>query len=210
MRIALINENSQADKNGMIYEQLKQAADKYGHKIINLGKYSKEEDRNVPYTEIGLLASAVIATGMAEMVVTGCGTGQGAAISCNSMPNLVCGIIHSPLDMYLFSQINAGNVVSLPYSQKFGWGSEVELLQIFDILCSEEFGKGYPEEYAVSQKSSRIHMSEIKKDVGKDLLAIYKKYEKNIKEMINSTFKENFIKYHNDSEVTNYLLSLIE
>lgn len=210
MRIALINENSQADKNSVIYEQLKQAADKYGHEIINLGKYSKQEKRNVPYTEIGLLSSAVIATGMAEMVVTGCGTGQGAAISCNSMPNLVCGIIQSPLDMYLFSQINGGNVISLPYSQKFGWGSEVELLQIFEILCSVKFGKGYPQEYAASQKSSRIHMSEIKKDIGKDLITIYKKYEKNMLEMIDVSFKEIFNKYHNNSEITNYLSGLIE
>ena len=37
MRIALINENSQAAKNGMIYGALKKVADHYGYGVDNYG-----------------------------------------------------------------------------------------------------------------------------------------------------------------------------
>ena len=35
MRIALINENSQAAKNAMVYENLKKAADAKGYEVVN-------------------------------------------------------------------------------------------------------------------------------------------------------------------------------
>ena len=38
MKIALINENSQASKNAIIYEALKKVADKKGFEIYNYGK----------------------------------------------------------------------------------------------------------------------------------------------------------------------------
>ena len=36
MRIALINENSQADKNLLIYEKLCKSAEKNGHEVLSL------------------------------------------------------------------------------------------------------------------------------------------------------------------------------
>ena len=43
MRIALINENSQAAKNGLIYESLKKVAESKGHTVDNYGMYSAED-----------------------------------------------------------------------------------------------------------------------------------------------------------------------
>ena len=210
MRIALINENSQADKNLLIYEKLCKSAEKNGHEVLNFGKYSKQEERDVPYTELGLFASVLISTGIADIVVTGCGTGQGAAISCNSMSNLVCGIIHSPLDMYLFSQINAGNAISIPYSQKFGWGSDVELEQIFDILCSIDFGKGYPEEYAEAQRKSKLYIEEIKSRVGRNLLNVYKEFEDTLKRILNTEqFKIALSQFGNSSAESEYISAIM-
>ena len=40
MKIALINENSQAAKNEMIYNSLKKVADKHGFEIFNYGMVS--------------------------------------------------------------------------------------------------------------------------------------------------------------------------
>ena len=40
MRIALINENSQAAKNGVIYNALKKVADQYGFEVDNYGTVS--------------------------------------------------------------------------------------------------------------------------------------------------------------------------
>ena len=39
MRIALINENSQAAKNEMIYASLKKVAESKGHTVDNYGMY---------------------------------------------------------------------------------------------------------------------------------------------------------------------------
>ena len=43
MKIALINENSQASKNTIIYKELKAVSDKKGFDVFNYGMYGKEE-----------------------------------------------------------------------------------------------------------------------------------------------------------------------
>ena len=53
----------------------------------------------------------------------GCGTGEGAMLACNSFPKVLCGHVTSPLDAYLFSQVNDGNCISMPFAQGFGWGA---------------------------------------------------------------------------------------
>ena len=40
MRIALINENSQAEKNGLIYRSLKKVADTKGYEVDNWNVFS--------------------------------------------------------------------------------------------------------------------------------------------------------------------------
>ena len=40
MKIALINENSQAAKNGVIVETLKKVVEPLGHEVFNYGMYS--------------------------------------------------------------------------------------------------------------------------------------------------------------------------
>ena len=42
MRIALINEDSQADKNSLILKVLNEVADKYGNVVDNYGMYSEK------------------------------------------------------------------------------------------------------------------------------------------------------------------------
>ena len=59
MKIALINENSQASKNAIIYEALKKVADKKGFEIYNYGMENAEEN-NLTYVQAGLLAAILI------------------------------------------------------------------------------------------------------------------------------------------------------
>ncbi|WP_415711941.1 RpiB/LacA/LacB family sugar-phosphate isomerase, partial [Erysipelothrix aquatica] len=106
MKIALINENSQASKNEIIYTSLKQEAEKKGHTVVNYGMYSNEQDHQLTYVQNGLLASILLTTKAVDFVVTGCGTGQGAMLAANSFPNVLCGHVTSPLDAYLFGQVN--------------------------------------------------------------------------------------------------------
>lgn len=81
--------------------------------------------------------------------MTGCGTGQGAMIACNSFPNVVCGHVSNPSDAFLFAQVNDGNCVAMPYAQNYGWGGELNLRYSFEKLFGFGSGNGYPPERVV-------------------------------------------------------------
>ena len=91
MRIALINENSQAEKNGLIYRSLKKVADTKGYEVDNYGMYSAEDENTLTYVQNGILAAILLNSGAADYVVTGCGTGEGAMLALNSFPGVICG-----------------------------------------------------------------------------------------------------------------------
>lgn len=212
MKIALINEDSQADKNNLIFDVLTEVARKYGNTVDNYGMFSEADEHQINYTQVGILASILIETGMADFVVTGCGTGQGAMISCNAFRNLVCGYASTPLDAYLFSQINAGNVISIPYAQQFGWGSEVNLKMLFEHLFCQDFGGGYPTRFAEEEKISRVKMcTDIKNRSQKEILeSLQSLNQDDLKALLNyNEFKECFASYATDCEVTSYIKNLL-
>lgn len=63
-------------------------------------------------------------------------------LALNSFPNVLCGFASEPTEAYLFSQINNGNALSIPYAKGFGWGAELNLKFIFERLF-EEGGNGW-------------------------------------------------------------------
>lgn len=212
MRIALINEDSQANKNGVIFEVLNEVSNKYGNTVDNYGMYSENDEHQINYIQIGILASIILETGMADFVVTGCGTGQGAMISCNAFKNVVCGYASTPLDAYLFSQINAGNAISIPYAQQFGWGSEVNLTMLFEHLFCQDFGGGYPKQFADEEKISRVKMyTDIKYCSQKDILnAIISMNQEDLENLLNyPKFKDLFKKYAKECELTSFIKKLL-
>ena len=72
MRIALINENSQAAKNAVIYNSLKTVADQKGYTVDNYGMYSADDAAQLTYVQNGILAAVLLNSGAADFVVTGC------------------------------------------------------------------------------------------------------------------------------------------
>ena len=66
MKIALINENSQAAKNGLIYETLKKVVEPKGHEVFNYGMYSAEDEAQLTYVQAGLLTAILINSGAAD------------------------------------------------------------------------------------------------------------------------------------------------
>ena len=109
MKIALINENSQAAKNAMVCETLKKVVEPMGHEVFNYGMYSAEDEHQLTYVQNGILAAVLLNSGAADFVITGCGTGEGAMLACNSFPKVLCGHIESPLDAYChLRRISAG------------------------------------------------------------------------------------------------------
>jgi len=151
MKIAVINETSAADKNKDIIAALEGR----GHEIINAGMTQSGAKPELTYIHTGFMAALLLNANRVDMVVGGCGTGQGFLNAVMQYPKVVCGHIITPLDAWLFTQINGGNCVSLMLNQGYGWASQQNLKFIFDALFSVESGSGYPEHRKESQKQSR-------------------------------------------------------
>lgn len=172
MKIALINENSQAAKNELIYNTLKSVVEPMGHEVLNFGMYSADDANQLTYVQIGILTAVLINSGAVDFVITGCGTGEGAMLACNSFPKVLCGHIESPLDAYLFSQVNDGNAIALPFAENFGWGGELNLQYIFEKLFCAPGGGGYPKERVVPEQRNKRILDEVKKVTHRDMVSI--------------------------------------
>ena len=91
MRIALMNENSQGAKNAMIEKSLRKVVEPMGFTVDNYGMYTAEDEAQLTYVQVGILAAVLLNSGAADYVITGCGTGEGAMLACNSFPGVICG-----------------------------------------------------------------------------------------------------------------------
>ncbi len=151
MRVAVINEVSAADKNPAIMAGLEGR----GLAIVNAGMRSKSQEPQLLYTHTGFMSAMLVHLDLVDLVIGGCGTGQGYLNSVMQYPGMFCGHLLSPLDAWLFARINSGNCVSLALNQGYGWAGEINLRFIFDRLFSVEWGSGYPEERREPQRESR-------------------------------------------------------
>jgi len=169
MKIAVINETSAADKNRDILAALEGR----GHTIINAGMKKSGEKPELTYIHTGLLAAILINLKRVDIVIGGCGTGQGFLNSVMQYPDICCGLIQNPLDAWLFAQINAGNCISLALNYGYGWAGEINLKLIFDTLFSlKKFGEGYPRHRRESQEQSREALKNISKITHKSFAEI--------------------------------------
>ena len=195
MKIALINENSQASKNKIIYDAL---CDSLGeeHEIFNYGMID-DSDAPITYVQAGLLAAILLNSGAVDYVITGCGTGEGALLALNSFPNVLCGHIVDATDAYLFSQINDGNAVSIGFAKGFGWGSELTLKDRFTNLFKENGGGGYPKERREPEQRNKKILDEVKKITHNNIIDILNNIDKEfLKEAVST---KNFDKYFFDN-----------
>lgn len=211
MKIALINENSQAAKNELICNTLKSVVEPLGHEVLNFGMYSAEDDTQLTYVMNGLLAAILLNSKAVDFVVTGCGTGQGAMLALNSFPGVLCGHVTDPTDGYLFAQVNNGNAVAMPFAQNFGWGAELNLQYTFEKLFSGEFGLGYPRERAVPEQRNKKILDEVKKVTHQDMLTILKNIDQDfLKTAVSGEkFSELFFANCQVPEIADYIKSVI-
>ena len=180
MKIALINENSQAAKNAQIYEALKKVADEKGYELRNYGMYGADDAAQLTYVQNGILAAVLLNSGAADFVVTGCGTGEGAMLALNSFPGVICGHVATPLDAYTFAQINDGNAISIPFALGYGWGGDLNLTYIFEKLFSEPFGGGYPKERVVPEQRNKKILDGVRAAAFKPLPEILKSLDREL------------------------------
>ena len=157
MRIAVVNETAAGDKNADILAALEGR----GHTIINAGMKRSGEKPELQYYHAGVITGILLNLKKVDFVIGGCGTGQGFFNAAIQFPGVFCGHVLTPLDAWLFMQINGGNCISLTLNQGYGWAGGVNLKMIFDALFSVERGAGYPETRKEPQKASRETLSEI-------------------------------------------------
>ena len=180
MRIALINENSQAVKNAEIEKALRKVAEEKGFEVDNYGMYTADDQAQLTYVQVGILAAVLLNGGAADYVITGCGTGEGAMLACNSFPGVICGHVEDPLDAYTFAQINDGNAIAIPFAKGYGWGGDLNLEYIFEKLFCEESGQGYPRERAVPEKRNKQILDQVKSVTYRNLIDILKELDQEL------------------------------
>jgi ribose 5-phosphate isomerase RpiB len=151
MRIAVVNEISTADRNADVMASLEGR----GHEVINAGMKRAAEPPELTVIHTGFLSALLLGTGRADFIVGGCGTGHGYEISVNQYPGVFSARILTPLDAWLFTQINGGNIVSLALNMGYGWAADVNIRMIFDALFAVESGAGYPPHRRTTQQESR-------------------------------------------------------
>ena len=212
MKIALVNENSQAPKNELIFETLKKVVEPMGHTCYNYGRYGAEDPHERTYVQAGLLAALLLNSGAADFVVTGCGTGMGATLACNAFPGVMCGRVNDPCDAYLFSQVNNGNAIALPYSYQFGWGAEINLEYIFEKLFGSEPGNGYPEEWAGAEKRNRQVLIDVKKITHTDFMDVLKNIDQDFLKgaIAEESFADMFFANCKDEKIAEYIHKVLE
>ncbi len=211
MKIALINENSQAPKNELIFETLKKVVEPMGHTCYNYGRYSAEDVHQRTYVQAGLLAALLLNSGAADFVITGCGTGMGATLACNAFPGVMCGRVNDPCDAYLFSQVNNGNAVAMPFAFQFGWGAEVNLQYVFEKLFGTEPGGGYPPEWAAAEQSNRKILMQVKEITHTKFIDILKNIDQEFLKgaIAEESFPEMFFANCKDEEIAAYIKGVL-
>ena len=152
--------------------------------------YSSEDKVWLTYVQNGVLASVLLNGGAADFVVTGCGTGMGAMLALNSFPGVICGLVDNPMDAYLFSQINDGNAISLPYAKGFGWGAELNLAYTFERIFSCEGGGGYPPEKQKVERENKKILDSVRKNNFRNIYECLKGLERDF--VIGAISGENF------------------
>ncbi len=212
MKIALINENSQAAKNALICDTLKKVVEPMGHEVFNYGMYSAEDEAQLTYVQVGILTAILINSKAADLVITGCGTGEGAMLACNSFPNVLCGHVVDPTDAYQFTQVNNGNAIALPFAKGWGWGAELNLSYVFEKLFVEEWGQGYPRERAVPEQRNKKILDEVKKVTHTDMLTILKNIDQDLLKgaVSGEKFKEYFFANCKDDAIADYIKSILD
>ena len=211
MKIALINENSQAAKNELIYNTLNKVATKYGHTVHNYGMYNAE-DKSLTYVQNGLLAAILINSQAADFVVTGCGTGSGAMLACNSFPKVLCGLIVDPSDAYMFGQINDGNCAAFPFAKGFGWGAELNLEYCFEKLFNGPRGQGYPKDRVVPEQRNKKILDGVKEITHNSMIEILIKIDQNflLETIDRESFKKYFFANAKDEEIKAYCAKILK
>ncbi len=203
MRTGVIQASSQAAKNLLLYETVKRYAP--DSEVINFG-CAPDEPLRYSYIEISVLIGLLLASGSIDFVVTGCSSGQGMMLACNSMPGVLCGYAASPMDAYLFAQINDGNAISLPLGEGYTWAGYENFEKTIEKLFCEPFGQGYPKNEADRKLRDTLTLKKIRRSSQVGCVDLLEKLDGSLIQTILK--KRNVIDYileHGNADISEWL-----
>lgn len=211
MKIALINENSQAAKNAVILAALEKVVAPMGHTVDNYGMYAADDAAQLTYVQCGILGAILLNSGAADFVITGCGTGEGAMLAMNSFPGVICGHVEDPVDAYTFAHVNDGNAVAMPFAKGFGWGGELNLEYVFEKLFGFGHGQGYPPERVEPEMRNKRILDEVRLKTMRPLLECLPQLDEALVKgaVAGERFEELFFKNCKDAAIAEYVKKLL-
>ncbi|MDO5138082.1 MAG: RpiB/LacA/LacB family sugar-phosphate isomerase [Oscillospiraceae bacterium] len=203
MRLAVIQASSQAEKNELLFDTVnKYAADS---EVINFGCRPDEEEQ-YSYIDVSIMVGLLLASEAVDFVVTGCSSGQGMMLACNSMPGVICGYAPTPMDAYLFCQINNGNAISVPLGEEYTWAGRENLEATIAKLFSEPFGQGYPRSEADRKLLDTERLKAIRNMSQTGFVCLMEKLDTAaIQKIMTKRDVVSFILEHGSTEVTDWL-----
>lgn len=211
MKIAIINASSQKEKNEIIYKKTLKIASKQGNEVINLGVFPYETCE-YSYIQMALCVSILLTSQSADFVITGCSSGTGMMLACNSLPNVLCGYINNPTDAYLFGRINNGNAISFPLGLQYGWAGEINLEYTLEKLFEEPMGIGYPLKDAQRKKKDTELLKSIKTLSHLPLLDILDKIDKDVAKpvLVREVFTSFILENSKNKDIIQYVKTYSE
>ena len=204
MKIGVIQASSQASKNSLIYNTVRKYAPEA--EVINFGCTEEEQER-YSYIEISLLAGMLLASGAVDFIITGCSSGQGMMLACNSFPGVLCGYAPTPADAYLFAQINNGNAVSLPLGEEYTWTGEENFEATIARLFSEPFGQGWPKGESARKLRDTELLKSIRRSSQVSAVELLNSLDKSVlKSILRKKNVIEYIKTHGNEEIKQFII----
>ena len=181
MRVGIIQASSQRDKNETLYRCVREALkhNRPDGETVNYGVFPGQ-DAVFSYIEAAVGISLLLASETVDFIVTGCSSGQGMMLACNSLPAVLCGYVQNPQDAFLFGRINGGNAVSFPLGLNYGWLGDINLQCTLDKLFEGEFGCGYPPEEAARKQRDTVLLKRINRLVKRPAAEVFATLDRNL------------------------------
>ena len=206
MRIAVITEGSSKSRN----EEVVKALEGLGHEVFNLGMKNIEGEPDLTYMETAFMSALLLNLKAVDFVVGGCGTGQGYMNAVLQFPGTACGLLVDSVDAFLFSQVNAGNCISLSLNKGYGnLGGGLNISYLFKVLFGETWGQGYPPARKEIQVGARKKLAQLSLDAHKSMEEILSQMDKEIiKRTLSFPGVFDFIKSAPPSDLKTHILKL--
>ena len=178
MKIAVIIEGSTKIRSLDVENAIKEVG---GHEVYNLGMKNEEGEPDLTYIETGLMTALLLNLKAVDFVVGGCGTGQGYMNMALQFPGVACGMLIDPVDAFLFSQVNAGNCISLALNKGYGnLAGDINVKFMLEKLFNDTYGQGYPPARKEIQIGARQKLARISENNHKTMPDILNTLESDI------------------------------